>query len=124
MEQVRIKFNTKDRPEFVKELRKRVNTYFKENNKSKYGNASMVIKTICMLSLYLIPYLFIILNTTSNPLIIWGLWTLMGIGMAGIGFSVMHDANHGAYSKNQKTNLFFQFFFQFFGIKQKYSYAA
>ena len=24
---------------------------------------------------------------------------MMGIGMAGIGMSVMHDANHGAYSK-------------------------
>jgi linoleoyl-CoA desaturase len=104
MEPIRIKFNTKDRPEFVKELRKRVNSYFKENNKSKYGNASMVIKTICMLSLYLVPYFCIILNVTQNSLIIWGLWTLMGLGMAGIGFSIMHDANHGAYSKNQKVN--------------------
>tara|TARA_B100000809_G_scaffold76741_1_gene74522 strand:- start:2357 stop:3448 length:1092 start_codon:yes stop_codon:yes gene_type:complete len=104
MEPIRIKFNTKDRPEFVKELRKRVNSYFKDNNKSKYGNASMVIKTICMLSLYLVPYFCIILNVTQNSFVIWGLWTLMGLGMAGIGFSIMHDANHGAYSKNQKVN--------------------
>ena len=72
MEPVKIKFNTKDRPEFIKELRKRVNTYFKENNISKYANASMVIKTIAMLSLYFVPYLFLILflilsHTTTPP---------------------------------------------------------
>jgi linoleoyl-CoA desaturase len=104
MEPVKIKFNTKDRPEFVKELRKRVNTYFKENNISKYANSRMVIKTIAMLSLYFVPYFLILFNVTTSPLIIWGLWTLMGLGMAGIGFSIMHDANHGAYSKNQKVN--------------------
>jgi len=33
-----------------------------------------------------------------------GLWVLMGLGMAGIGLSIMHDANHGAYSKNPTVN--------------------
>ena len=28
----------------------------------------------------------------------------MGFGMAGIGLSIMHDANHGAYSKNKFVN--------------------
>jgi linoleoyl-CoA desaturase len=32
------------------------------------------------------------------------MWFLMGLGMAGIGLSVMHDANHGAYSKNATIN--------------------
>jgi len=32
---------------------------------------------------------------------------LMGFGMAGIGLSIMHDANHGAYSKNQTVNKIF-----------------
>ena len=104
MESVKIKFNASDRPEFVKELRKRVNAYFKENNKSKHANANMVIKTIFMLSLYFVPYFFIILNITTNPWVILGLWLIMGLGMAGIGFSIMHDANHGAYSKNKNVN--------------------
>ena len=104
MDSVRIKFNTADRPEFVKELRKRVNSYFKDNNKSKHANTNMVIKTVFMLSLYFIPYFFIIFNITANPWIILSLWILMGLGMAGIGFSIMHDANHGAYSKNATVN--------------------
>ena len=104
MESVRIKFDTKNRPEFVKELRKRVNNYFKENNISKYANTHMVIKTIFMISLYFIPYFLIIFNITSNSWAVLGLWILMGFGMAGVGFSIMHDANHGAYSKNQNVN--------------------
>ena len=28
----------------------------------------------------------------------------IGLAMAGIGFSVMHDANHGSYSRNPRTN--------------------
>lgn len=115
MESVRIKFNNADRPEFVKELRSRVNNYFKENNKSKNANTNMVIKTIFMLSLYLIPYSFVILNVTTNPFIILGLWVLMGLGMAGIGFSIMHDANHGAYSKNQKTNKYLGYLINIIG---------
>ena len=104
MDSLRIKFNTADRPDFVKELRKRVNTYFKENNKSKYGNANMVIKTIFMLSLYFVPYFFIIFNITANSWLILSCWFLMSLGMAGIGFSIMHDANHDAYSKNKTVN--------------------
>ena len=104
MDSSRIKFNTADRPEFVKELRLRVNAYFKENNKSKYGNANMVIKTIFMLSLYFVPYFFIIFNITANSWLTLGFWILMSFGMAGIGFSIMHDANHSAYSKNKNIN--------------------
>lgn len=103
MEQ-RVKFNTQDRPEFIKELRSRVNSYFKENNKSKYGNANMVFKTIFMISLYVVPFILIIVNVSENPWVILGLWILMGFGMAGIGLSIMHDANHGAYSKNKNVN--------------------
>ena len=40
-----VKFNVKDRPEFFKELRKRVNKHFKENNISKYANFNMKMKT-------------------------------------------------------------------------------
>ncbi|MGH7447683.1 MAG: hypothetical protein ACRELT_08985 [Longimicrobiales bacterium] len=31
-----------------------------------------------------------------------GLCVLMGVGMAGVGFSVAHDALHGAYSSNPR----------------------
>ena len=34
----------------------------------------------------------------------WLLCFVMGIGMAGIGFSVTHDALHGAYSASPRVN--------------------
>jgi len=98
-----VRFSRNHNEEFYKVLKQRVNDYFKDNNLSRYGNASMVFKTICMFLIYLIPFsclLFLNLN-------IWvylACWMVMGFGMAGLGLSVMHDANHGAYSKNEKVN--------------------
>lgn len=114
MEQ-RIIFNTKDRPEFVKELRSRVNSYFKENNISKNANANMVIKTIAMLAIYFVPYFLVVFNAFENSWLVLSMWILMGIGMAGIGFSIMHDANHGSYSKNQNVNKYLGYLINIIG---------
>lgn len=66
-------------------------------------NAAMVIKTITLLAAYIIPFLIIILVQPSF-LVMNLLWLLMGFGLAGIGMSIMHDANHGAYSSNKMVN--------------------
>lgn len=98
-----IKFTGEDQKEFFQVLRKRVDEYFTSNGISKHANAAMVFKTIFMLSLYLVPFTYLLLQ--GGPL--WlqlVLWLVMGIGLAGIGMSVMHDANHGAYSSNKKVN--------------------
>lgn len=99
-----VKFNLKDRPEFLKELRKRVNKHFKDNNISKYANANMKFKTAFILSLYLSPLFLMLTGVVSSLWIVLLMWVIMGFGMAGIGLSIMHDANHGAYSKNEKIN--------------------
>jgi len=93
---------------FYKDLKKRVSLYFKNNNISRFGNSSMFIKTIFMLSLYLVPYI-LILTVVSNTWLSLLLWTVAGFGMAGVGLSVMHDANHGAYSKHAFINKTFGF---------------
>ena len=98
------KFDKNHSKEFIIELRKSVDQYFKKNNKSRYGNLNMVFKSIFMLLLYYIPYSLVISGIIINPWIYWLMWIIMGIGMAGIGLSVMHDANHGAYSKNKNIN--------------------
>ncbi|MGE0569214.1 MAG: fatty acid desaturase, partial [Bacteroidia bacterium] len=91
--------------QFFPALRSRVDSYFKTNNISRNANYKMVIKTIVMLSIYLVPYSLMVFNVF--PFTGWqviGLFLIMGVGMAGIGFSIMHDANHGSYSKNPKIN--------------------
>lgn len=63
----------------------------------------MVFKTFALLALFLTPYGFLYMQ--NLPL--WAyyiLWAVMGFGMAGVGLSVMHDANHGAYSRKEWVN--------------------
>ncbi|MBS1638258.1 MAG: acyl-CoA desaturase [Bacteroidetes bacterium] len=98
-----IRFNNKDRS-FYLTVRKRVDEYFKTRNISRYGNFTMVFKTIFMFALYLTPYILLITNVFHNNWILAGLCVLMGIGMSGIGLSVMHDACHSSYSKHAWVN--------------------
>jgi len=67
----------------------------------------MVIKTIFMLSLYTIPYALMISGIFSSVWMMWALYAVMGFGKAGIGLSIMHDANHGSYSTKAWVNNFF-----------------
>jgi linoleoyl-CoA desaturase len=100
-----VRFSRNHNEEFYKVLKQRVNEYFKNNNISRYGNSAMVFKTFCMLLFYFVPF-FSVLFFAENTWFYLMCWVLMGFGMAGIGLSVMHDANHGAYSKNETVNRF------------------
>ena len=89
---------------FIDNVRARVREYFDEHQVSRFGNAGMVWKTVFMLSLYFVPYGMMVSGLIQD---LWGLllcWTLMGFGMAGIGLSIMHDANHRSYSGSSATN--------------------
>lgn len=98
-----VKFVDKDKSLFFATVKKRVDEYFKENNLSKNANTTMVIKTVVLLSSYFFPFLLIV--TLQPPFLVGTLlWLLMGFGLAGIGMSIMHDANHGAYSQNKFIN--------------------
>lgn len=105
MEHSSIKFDRSQNVEFYKTLQKRVRGYFKENKISKYGNFSMILKTIAMLTFYLAP-LALLTFLFESTWLIFAMWVVAGFGMAGVGLSIMHDANHGAYSKHKKVNSF------------------
>ncbi len=98
-----IKFVSKQH-DFFTTLNQRVNEYFKSKNISRNANISMVVKTIVMFALYFGPYAFIVSGAYFNFTGYLILNMIMGIGLAGIGMSVMHDANHGAYSKKPWLN--------------------
>lgn len=110
----KVTFNNRISREFSKTVKQRVDDYFKENGLSKNANAQMVIKTILLLTLYFGSYALIMLGDLSLNFM-WFLTFLMGIGMAGIGFSVSHDALHGAYSSNNKINTALGFTFDLLG---------
>jgi linoleoyl-CoA desaturase len=99
----KIKFINKDKTQFYAILKERVDNYFIENKISQHANFTMVFKTIVMLSLYFVPYILIMTQGYSLA----GMWVcslIMGLGLAGIGMSIQHDANHDAYSSSPFIN--------------------
>jgi len=98
-----VKFVPKDKSPFFTVLKTRVDKYFNDNGMSKHANATMVIKTMVLLTGYILPFVALLYFTPSLGFSMM-LWFIMGLSLAGIGMSVMHDANHGAYSSNKTVN--------------------
>jgi len=68
-----------------------------------------------MLLLFFIPITFISIGLVTSPWLLFLLYMTSGVGMAGIGMGVMHDAIHGSYSRNQKINRIMGYSFNLIG---------
>jgi linoleoyl-CoA desaturase len=90
--------------DFHSTLNQRVNHYFKVNQLTKNANGEMYFKTVFMFLLYWIPYTLLVTGQITGMISLLGFSVVMGFGIAGIGLSVMHDANHGSYSKRPWVN--------------------
>ncbi|MDU8887075.1 acyl-CoA desaturase [Yeosuana sp. MJ-SS3] len=101
--------------QFSKTLRSRVNTYFKTHNKSRNANANMVIKTGVMIALFFVPLILMATGIVTSVWLLFTLYLITGLGMAGIGMGVMHDAIHGSYSKSKNINKALSYTFNLIG---------
>jgi linoleoyl-CoA desaturase len=110
-----LKFSRDSQQPFMQELRQKVNAYFQENNISRFANRKMIIKTVTLLALFALPYGIVVSGTVSNFWVLLALWVIMALATAGIGFSIMHDANHGAYSRNKNVNKALGYLMNFVG---------
>lgn len=99
---------------FIEEVKERVDDYFLATGLSSKANARMVLKTIVLLSITFGSYGLIMSNQFA-PWQMLGLAVMMGVGMAGIGFSVAHDALHGAYSSDPRINKIIGYSFDLLG---------
>lgn len=99
----KIRFVPQQRNAFFAVVKKRVDAYFAEHKLSKHANGVMVVKTAVLLGMYLLPFTAVLL-VPMHFAVALALWAIMGFGLAGIGMSIMHDANHGAYSNNATIN--------------------
>jgi len=99
-----VKFRPQEKGDFLNILNQRVNLYFKEAKKSKNADWRMVLKTTIMFLVFFVPYGFIVTGAIESGWMVVLLYSIMGVGTAGIGLGVMHDAVHGAYFKSQKFN--------------------
>jgi linoleoyl-CoA desaturase len=99
-----LKYKAKTPTDFFKTLKGRIDEHFISNNKERFGDYRMYLKTTVMLIAYLAPFCFIVFEDLGNNWLYLALWSIMGVFMAGIGLSIMHDAIHGSYSKNKTLN--------------------
>lgn len=91
------------RGEFNRTVRKRVEQYFTEHGFAKTGNWRMPLKTAIILPL--LPAFYVLLVFfPSSPLMVAILAFCIAQGGVLIGFNIMHDSNHGSYSKSGKIN--------------------
>lgn len=68
-----------------------------------------------MLTLFFLPLLVLASGLATTVWSLFTLYILSGLGMAGIGMGVMHDAIHGSYSKNRKINTLLSYSFNLIG---------
>jgi len=88
---------------FYQSLKRAVDQYFELKKINKTGDWRLYSKTIILIGSAVAIYCCLIfLQLSAMPALL--LAGLLGYTMACIGFSVMHDANHGSYSTKQWLN--------------------
>jgi linoleoyl-CoA desaturase len=100
-----IKFVPQDQNQidFSKELTKRIRVHFKERKISYFGDYRMVLKALFMLCLYISGLLIVVMADLPAWYALL-IMVVVGIGEAGIGMGVMHDAAHGSFSRKKWLN--------------------
>ena len=98
----KITFANKNR-QFHLELKSAVEKYFQEHKLKPTGNFTLYFKSLFFIGGTITLY---VLMLAFNPAwyIVVPMALLMGVLLAGIGFNVMHDANHGSYSNIKWVN--------------------
>ncbi|RPD96211.1 acyl-CoA desaturase [Aureibaculum marinum] len=72
-----------------------------------------------MLLLFFTPLGIIIFSPITSIPLFFALYILSGLGMAGIGMGIMHDAIHGSYSKNKTINKLMGYTINLIGANDK-----
>ena len=93
-----------DPKEFWSDLRRRVNRYFKDNQIKKTATAYYYFKGAIMAMLLWFPLVALVMFDMNVGVFLL-MWLIMGIGKAGVGMNVMHDANHESVSKKKSVNM-------------------
>ncbi len=101
MESLRVRFPGSGA--FQRALKRRVDEHFEGQHVSPRDAPRMYVKTATILTVTVGSYLLLMFAPINWwQAIIFAI--TLALGMAGIGFSVQHDANHGGYSKNRWVN--------------------
>lgn len=111
---------SKNNKAFHIELNERVKQYFKENNMSQRGNASLFFKAFFMYAVVLTLYVIMVFVQPESVALNLLMIALFGTFLAFIGFNVMHDSCHGAFSNNSNVNEVFGYSMNFLGAESRF----
>jgi linoleoyl-CoA desaturase len=88
---------------FHAELKRRVDAYFTSRNIEPTRAPGMRLKTAIILGWFVGSYL-LLAYWAASPWTAIPLAISLGLAVAGIGFNIQHDGNHGGYSRNRRLN--------------------
>ncbi len=88
---------------FLGSLKQAVETYFKRKGLSPYADFQLHAKGIILFGSWILCYLYIMLEN-STPGMTMLLCCALGVLSSFVNFNIMHDASHGAYSKDDRIN--------------------
>jgi linoleoyl-CoA desaturase len=89
--------------EFRRDLEARVAGYFDACRRSRHGSWRLYVKTAILMTWLCASYVGLVWGATTW----WQALPLsisLALAMAGVGFNVQHDGNHGAYSRHGAVN--------------------
>src|SRR5512142_1901133 len=78
--------------------------YFARTQLARWGGAGMHAKTAVILAWFGASYGALLAWGATSGWIAAALTSSLAFATAGIGFAIMHDANHGAYSRSAAVN--------------------
>jgi linoleoyl-CoA desaturase len=89
---------------FHADLKRGVRAYFERTRRAPSGDGAMHAKTAVIVAWFAASYALLLACGGASAWLAVALTVSLSLAMAGIGFSVMHDANHGAYSGSPGVN--------------------
>lgn len=98
----RVRFSRDDG--FHADLKRNAGAYFEAAGRPRWGGGAMHAKTALILGWFATSYALLLRWGGASGWLAAGLTLSLALATAGIGFSVMHDANHGAYSPSPWVN--------------------
>ena len=110
------RFTDTNKSDFERDLKKKVNEYFKRNNFSKKNNGFMIFKSLLFTCFYVLVYFAIISNEFSSFWVLLILSVLLGFGHALSGMNIMHDFVHGTFKKNKIGEVLLNTFLLLIGV--------
>jgi linoleoyl-CoA desaturase len=85
------------------ELRTLADAHFAALRVPRRGGRALHLKAVLMVSWLVVSYLFLLLVASEPWMVGAGALSLV-LAMAGVGFNVQHDGNHGSFSSSRRAN--------------------